>query len=230
MDPRKLFADERLRGACTYCGAHPDSRDHVPSKVFLDEPYPADLPVVESCEDCNNGFSLDEQYVACLLECVVSGSADAERVGRPKIRRILRENPRLAQQIATSQTIDGSSALHCNSNEDRVRRVLLKLAQGHASFELSIPILGVPDHISWAPLVTFSGLQKESFLSVPRSALWPEVGSRAFIRAALQDRDTSAGGWEAVQEGRYQYFVRQHRGITVKSVICGFLACEVVWQ
>ena len=37
MDPRHLFIDERHTGMCVYCGTHPDTRDHVPSKVLLDE-------------------------------------------------------------------------------------------------------------------------------------------------------------------------------------------------
>ena len=49
MDPRHLFMDERLTGKCVYCGAQPETRDHVPSKVLLDEPYAAQLPVVGAC-------------------------------------------------------------------------------------------------------------------------------------------------------------------------------------
>jgi hypothetical protein len=48
MDPRHLFVDERLTGTCVYCGGQPDTRDHVPSKAFLDDPLPPDLPVVEA--------------------------------------------------------------------------------------------------------------------------------------------------------------------------------------
>lgn len=67
MDPRHLFVDKRLTGICVYCGGEPSTRDHVPSKVFLDEPYPENnLPVVPACETCNNSFSLDEE-VCCLF-------------------------------------------------------------------------------------------------------------------------------------------------------------------
>ncbi|TDP73113.1 hypothetical protein DES47_102859 [Roseateles toxinivorans] len=38
-DPGKLFVDDRLTGICVYCGTRPDTRDHSPSKVLLDEPY-----------------------------------------------------------------------------------------------------------------------------------------------------------------------------------------------
>jgi hypothetical protein len=60
MDPRHLFVDQRETGMCVYCGKLPDSREHIPSKVLLDEPYPIDLPVVDACYNCNNSFSKDE--------------------------------------------------------------------------------------------------------------------------------------------------------------------------
>jgi len=78
MDPRHVVGmDERLTAEmCVYCGgAEPSTRDHVPPKVFLDEPYPPGLPVVGACEGCNLGFSLDEQYLACLIGCVMCGAA-----------------------------------------------------------------------------------------------------------------------------------------------------------
>jgi hypothetical protein len=80
----------RLRAnACIYRGAQPGSKDHVPSRVFLDEPYPPGLPTVAACENCNAGFSLDEQYLACFLECVLCGSIDPAQLKRPKVKRVL---------------------------------------------------------------------------------------------------------------------------------------------
>lgn len=99
MDPRHLFIDERHTGFCVYCGAHPDTRDHVPSKVLLDEPYPQELPVVSACAKCNASFSLDEQYLACFLDCVICGSAEASDLHRLNIKRILNDNPALQQRI-----------------------------------------------------------------------------------------------------------------------------------
>jgi hypothetical protein len=71
MDPRQLPIDNRLIGVCVFCGGHPDTRDHAPSKVFLDEPFPEDLAVVEACAECNRSFSIDEEYLACFLEAVL---------------------------------------------------------------------------------------------------------------------------------------------------------------
>ena len=49
------------------------SRDHVPSKVLLRQPYPENLPVVEICSRCNSGFAKEEEYVAAFVSAVVWG-------------------------------------------------------------------------------------------------------------------------------------------------------------
>src|SRR5690349_5967316 len=96
MDPKHLFYDDRLKGFCVYCGGPEETRDHVPSKVLLDEPYPTPLPVVPACERCNGSFSLDEEYLACFIECTICGTTDPTKVRRPRIQRKLRDAPALA--------------------------------------------------------------------------------------------------------------------------------------
>lgn len=95
MDDRQMVAlglDKRLLKSCIYCGGSPDTRDHVPSKVFLDKPYPDNLPVVACCLDCNRSFSLDEEYVACFIECVIAGSTSPDAIQRERISRKLSMN------------------------------------------------------------------------------------------------------------------------------------------
>lgn len=108
-EPGKLFVDDRLMGRCVYCGTTPDTRDHCPSKVLLDEPYPDNLPVVEACLACNQSFSLDEQYVACFLECVMCGSTDPAALNRRNIQRILTKTTSLAAEIPSTMTISACS-------------------------------------------------------------------------------------------------------------------------
>lgn len=64
MDQLKNFGDERNTGFCVHCRG--PAEYHAPSKVFLDAPYPENLPVHESCLRCNVGFSQDEEYLACF--------------------------------------------------------------------------------------------------------------------------------------------------------------------
>ena len=123
MDPRKLFYDDRLKGHCVYCGGSEETRDHVPSKVLLDEPYPEDLPVVPACLECNNGFSLDEEYLACFLECVLCGTVDPRALKRDRIRRKLQDNPNLLALIAAAAPMDPTR--HQSGSR---KRVVLKMS------------------------------------------------------------------------------------------------------
>ncbi len=231
-DPRKLFFDERLTAFCVYCGGVPDTRDHVPSKVLLDEPFPPELPVVGSCKSCNGGFSKDEQYLACLLECVQTGSVRPEDMKRNKIRRLLTENPALAARIENSRTTDTSGTILWHHETERVRSIVLKLARGHAAYELSEPQAGTPDLVWFAPLLTMTESDRHAFESpeTPEILFWPEIGSRAFIRAVLGSPQIDANGWLTVQDGRYRYMVNYHYGIDVRMVLSEYLACRVVWR
>jgi len=231
MDPRHLFVDQRLTEMCVYCGGSPNTKDHVPSKTFLDEPLPPDLPVVDACENCNNSFSIHEQYVACLLECAINGSVEPEGVKRNKVKRILTENPSLRSRIEKSCTKDGKGNLVWKVEEDRVRIVMLKLARGHAAFELSLPQLEEPEEISFFPFVAISDEQRIAFesASVSSISLWPEIGSRAFRRAVKSCPISYKNGWLTVQANRYRYFVDQTGGLMIQMVLSEYLACRVVW-
>ena len=77
MYQRDFLGDERLRDRivynngssfCVYCGSLADSREHVPSKVFLRKPYPDNLYTVPACKKCNNSFSQDELYTRVVLD------------------------------------------------------------------------------------------------------------------------------------------------------------------
>ena len=125
-----------------------ETRDHVPSKVLLDEPYPANLPVVPACRACNESFSRDEEYLACLLECVLAGSTHVENFQRPKIRKILARRPALAAVIEASRHHDDGIMF---TDRDRVRNVILKLVRGHMAFEMDEPQLEEPSYARLLP-------------------------------------------------------------------------------
>ena len=67
MKQYDVSVDSRIAGICIYCGGIAKTRDHVPSKAFLDKPYPENIPVVPCCSECNNKFSKDEEYVFVQL-------------------------------------------------------------------------------------------------------------------------------------------------------------------
>jgi hypothetical protein len=232
MDPRQLFADERLTGICIYCGGSPDTRDHVPSRILLDDPLPENLAVVDACTVCNQSFSLDEEYLACFLECVLAGSTDTSRLSRDKINRALSRNARLSSRIQASARIDDHHGLTWEPEYERVQHIAVKLARGHAAYELSLPQLDDPESVFVSSLLAMTKWDRKAFenagLGEPR--LLPEVGSRAFFRAVgARPYGDQAGPWVVVQPGRYRYSVDQFGGIRVQIVLAEYLACAVEW-
>jgi hypothetical protein len=226
----RSFGDEREVLSCVYCGDGPiESRDHVPSRVLLDEPYPENLPVVPACAACNHGFSQDEEYIACQVECVLAGTTDPNVMSRPKVARILRERPALAARIAAARTVEQGGTVFA-VEDARVRKVVLKLARGHAAFELHTPQTEEPSTFAAVPLVTWTDAERRSFECGPPTNMWPEVGSRAMQRLVEGD-GVSPGGWVVAQPGRYRHLaVATEAGPIVRIVLSEYLACEVRWD
>lgn len=232
MDPRQLFADERLTGMCVHCGGEPQTRDHAPSKVLLDDPLPSDVPVVDACESCNASFSQDEEYTACLVECAICGTTDPTGIQRPKIKRILGERPALAAKLNQCCTRSENGGLVWQPEFARVRNVVLKLARSHIAYELSLPRFDEPEVIDFVPMLSLSEHRRAEFESPASSGmvLWPEIGSRAFIAACRGRANMTPDGWINLQPGRYRYRVDQLDGDSVQMVLSEYLACRVVWS
>jgi len=221
------FGDERQTTFCAYCGRGTETRDHVPSKVFLDKPYPDNLPVIYACQLCNQGFSMDEEYVACLVECAVVGSVNENDIQRRKIKRILRRKPALAARLSQARQMTDDGAIF-NIEADRVSNVVLKLGRGHAAFEMNEPQLGEPCKVAFIPFPSMTPEIREYFETPPQSSLWPEVGSRAMQRLV-----TSSSGethWIIAQPGRYRYFTLIGERVLVRVVINEYLGCEITWD
>lgn len=229
MDQLHSFADDRLVVGCIHCSAATENRDHVPSRVLLDEPYPENLAVLPSCEACNTRFSLDEEYVACLVECARTGSVDA--VKRPKIRRILPDSPALAARLMQERTVARSGEITFQPEHERVKKVAIKLARGHAAYELNEQKLDHPTHILFVPIHTLSRDALQHFENPPPPVAWLEVGTRAMQRMVVNTPSNvvRATSWAEVQESQYRYFAIAQGSVLVRFVIGEYLACEVMW-
>jgi hypothetical protein len=230
MKQIKKFSDTRLDNCCIYCGELPDTRDHVPSKILLDKPYPENLPVVPSCLKCNQSFSKDEEYVACLIECTLRGTTDPEKIERIKIKEILLQKSNLRATLSQSmEVIDGQTFF--KPNFERLKNVILKLSRGHATYENSDIHLEEPISISINinPIILMTKEQKEEYFS-NQPILLPEIGSRAFQRIFEKD-ETVINKWIIVQEDKYLYSFSQNKsGLSIKILLWNYLACEVIWD
>lgn len=224
------LGDNRNKGWCVHCGGPNETRDHVPSLVFLDDPLPPDLAASPACRSCNHGFSNDEAYVACLIECAIAGSVQPADLARAKVATILSTTPKLASRLASARKASEGRVVF-DVEHDRVRNVVLKLARCHAAYELNEPRLDEPEHYFCRPLVLMTDEERRCFEDGDSDlAVWPEVGSRAMERLLIAGTDVFEEGWLVVQEDRYRYRTSQSAGLSVRMVLREYLACEVSWD
>ncbi|NHN85578.1 hypothetical protein GOB93_13145 [Acetobacter musti] len=235
------FIDERLKLPwCMHCGRNladlKTTRDHIPTKSFLSHPLPEDFPVIEICFDCNNSFSRDGEYTVAFLSSVLSGTTDPDNQINSSASRAMGRSPALRARIDQSQTKhvtdDGITELIWEPDRERVNRIVVKNARGHALFEAGHTLNHEPAEIQTVPLSLMSSEQQKEFETEEGHSsfsLWPEVGSRMMTR--LTRGDDMAGIWVVVQPGIYRYAVREDGDrIRIKSVIFEYLATEVTWE
>jgi hypothetical protein len=240
MQSIEEFGDDRHKAWCIHC-ARPlagldTNEDHVPSKSFLTKPRPHHLPVVIICSQCNTGFSLDEQYSVTFLSCVLIGSTEPEKQPNASAARTLTDSPalraRIEQSRMTSVMPGGETRILWKPEMQRISRVVLKNARGHAYFEYSEPTFDEPASLWARPLEEMAATERQEFegLTGDRNlAVWPEVGSRMMSRLATGA--DMAAGWVVVQDGVYRYSVHQEDGgLSVRSVLFEYFATKVQWD
>lgn len=227
----KTYSDERLDQICSYCGNTViESRDHVPSKILLNDPFPENLPVVPSCAKCNQDFSLDEEYFACSIESILRGTTDIDKLHRQKIKSVFEKRPALQQRIEKSFTFQDGQ-LHFKYEQDRFLKVATKLAKGHAKYEISEPQFDDPTSISIKPLTLMTEKEIDDFFSSYYINKLPEVGSRAVQNLLISGNNTVHSHWITVQDNTYKYSVIDDMGmLIVRIVVWDYLVIEVIWD
>lgn len=226
---KKYYGDSRLNHFCAYCGNLAETEDHVPSRCFLDEPYPQDMPVVPCCQKCNHDFSEDEEYVSCLIDCMKANEVIPNRIQRVKTRKTLIHSPKLQERIA-SQKRDFGGSTFCDFEKDRFEKVIRKLAFGHLAFENDTLSWDSTYKISMWLLSGMSDTQKSLFFQPFNGSLLPEVCSHALDHVVLHyengEVQSFSSHWIVVQKNRYSYCVSPESNM-VKFVIADYLAVEV---
>jgi hypothetical protein len=233
---KDVFFDERHKAWCIHCsGVLVDlecNRDHAPSKSLLQRPYPDNLPVITVCKKCNAGFSRDEEYTVAALSAALSGSTDPQTQKIPSAVGILTSNPGLRTVIdrcrTSYRTVSGEDRSAWKPDLDRIKRIVLKNARGHAFFEIGEPMLDPPSYVNVFPLSALSDGELAEFEEVGWGGMWPEVGSRMMTRV-ITGEDLTDNGWVEVQPGVYRYAAVQHGIMTVRSVLYEYLGTEVRW-
>jgi hypothetical protein len=154
----------------------------------------------------------------------------------------MRNSPALRTRIESARTeLNGQIAFMAES--ERVCKVMLKLARGHAAFELSQPCRTEPDHFWCGTLASLPQDDREAFDSVHFQQLFGEVGSRNLQRMLVTQMilQSESGeeqrvgllinDWVDVQDDTYRYLaIDDIGGLVIRIVVAEYLACEVAWR
>ncbi len=191
------------------------------------------MPKVTVCATCNHSFALDEEYLSALLASVLSGNTEPAPIQFSVAAGALSHSPGLRKRIEQARrlqgTLWGEPELRWEAEIDRVNRVVVKNARGHALYELNEAVMGPPSSVICCPLVSLTPDQRHAFEEIPQEAVWPEVGSRMMQRVA--GVAPLVNGWVDVQESVYRYAIGWPGGeVIVKTVLREYLATEVIWS
>jgi hypothetical protein len=116
---------------CLFCGKEANTRDHIPSKNLLDEPFPLNLLTIPSCSECNKSFSLDEEY---FLNVLVEISSNPTLVSKKRkggnVYKARQRSKGLKARIENSLIEGEDGKIYFKSETDRIKRVIEKNAFG----------------------------------------------------------------------------------------------------
>ncbi|MFH1407510.1 MAG: hypothetical protein ABIG91_00510 [Patescibacteria group bacterium] len=90
---------------CVFCGRELNkknkTRDHIPSRNLFPEGTHSNKPIIiKACFDCNNRFSLDEEWFRLFLVNITQDkSFTANQMFHTKIKRSIQEKPAIGKNI-----------------------------------------------------------------------------------------------------------------------------------
>ncbi|WP_373035376.1 hypothetical protein [Sulfurimonas sp.] len=227
-----LKYDKKGQFKCVYCYEKADSREHLPSKVFLDEPYPTNLAILPSCTICNNSYSEDEQYLACLIDYVQYKLHNLETLKRSKIQRAFNARPNIKNEFENSTKYANNGNIdYIQYDDDRIKNILLKLSIGHATYSLSSIHLDEPSVINYKFATELTQEESTSFNLEPICDVIPELGSREGTYISVLDDGTPITTWKIIQDGQYRFLAYQNKSsINIRIVIGEYFYSEVIWN
>ena len=142
--------------------------------------------------------------MGAFLASVICGSTEPDPQQFAAAARALARGPGLRRRIDRCRSVQrrlwGAPEIQWTPEIERVKRVIVKNAKGHAFYEIGEPMLMAPSWAGISPLSLLSPRQRKEFESGTDNAFWPEVGSRLMQRMAIGG--LQPGGWIEVQPGR----------------------------
>lgn len=217
---------------CVYCYEKADTREHIPSKIFLNEPYSNNLAILPACFNCNNSYSDKEQYLACLIDYLQYKLYNLETVQRSKIQKTFISKPHIKDELEKSTIYANDGKLnYIEYNHDKIQAILLKLSIGHATYSLSRIHLDKPDIINYKFLPELSDEELHNFNSEVMCDVSPEIGARSFDNIVITNDGIPIVTWNIVQDNQYKFLAYESKtSMNIRIVIGEFLYAEVIWN
>lgn len=229
--------NKRFDSVCIYCGSNPaKSKEHLPSRVFLDTPYPKEYSIVPACEKCNIGFSADEVYISCFVDKLRNALSKNMFPLREKTISAVSHDKGLAR-ILCEQIRTENDKIFVNYQPEPFFKILIKLAKGHlckAQDKVVESDCSVECNFKFKPDLSEDEIYHYEELPLAEKA--SECGSD-FTHALLIVEGISLPSsqifipWNEVQGGNYRYLTYfENYNYAVRIVICETLFAEVLFS
>lgn len=216
---------------CIYCGEIADTREHVPSKVFLLEPFPNNLSTIPSCAKCNNDFSENEVYVSSHIN-VLRSLIEKVCIDN-KFKKILEHDNKL-KRLLENQIREDSNEIYFSFDIEKFKNIIEKLALGHLAYEFDCIELDCQPEVYFDWTFNLDERQINNFKMIPAMDIAPEIGSRSSGKLIINfDSDSEeyipSLDWQEVQRNRYEYIVYfdDKDSPCVKIIISNIVFCIV---
>lgn len=115
---------------CIYCQSQKGTtRDHVPPKELLRKPYPRNLLTVPSCAECNETYSIDEEYFRLTIVGLLCHRSEAESLFDGPLSRSMNRRPSL-EDLMFGSLLPHADGVVLDVDYARIYRVGDKIARG----------------------------------------------------------------------------------------------------
>jgi len=116
---------------CSFCNDDATTKDHTPSRNWLEKPYPDNLFTIPACLKCNRSFSLDEEYfLNVLVEISTSRNLISKKEEGGNVFKAREYSPGLKMKIENSLIKAENGKVYFKSEYNRIKRVIEKNALG----------------------------------------------------------------------------------------------------
>lgn len=228
-DVRKQIYTKIMDGCkCIYCGSDYDSREHLPSRILLDDLTNA--TVIPSCKKCNNSFSNDELYFASFIE-LYKNKLDSNYKIRSKVKKALEKNIKQHNQII--KELKGESYIVENTfQQDRIKNIILKLSIGHLAQSLDENLIELDSEnieidLYWNYIYNLNRKQLEYIGNPIQLDTIFEVGTIANEHIVIGNSGKVYTHWVNVNEGLYSFRYSQKDNISIEILFNRFIYSKV---